>query len=107
MELGYSIVRDLGGHGVGLEFHEEPHVNHFACKGKGMLLLPGMVFTIEPMINEGSYYCEVLQDDWTVVTKDGSLSAQWEHTILVTEEGVEILVLDYFFTSSYLKQLVK
>ena len=91
-EKGYSIVRDLGGHGVGVDFHEEPHVDHFARKGKGMLLVPGMTFTIEPMINIGGYACEVLEDDWTVVTKDGSLSAQWEHTILVTEEGVEIIV---------------
>jgi methionyl aminopeptidase len=91
-KLGYSIVRDLGGHGVGIKFHEEPHVDHFAKKSKGMLLVPGMVFTIEPMINEGDYHCTVLDDDWTVVTKDGSLSAQWEHTILVTEEGVEIIV---------------
>ncbi len=91
-EQGYSIVRDLGGHGVGVDFHEDPHVDHFARKGKGMLLVPGMTFTIEPMINVGGYACEVLEDDWTVVTKDGSLSAQWEHTILVTEEGVEIIV---------------
>jgi methionine aminopeptidase, type I len=91
-KLGYSVVRDLGGHGVGLKFHEEPHVDHFAKSGKGVLLLPGMVFTIEPMINEGSYKCITLEDDWTVVTKDGLLSAQWEHTIVVTESGVEILV---------------
>ena len=89
---GFSVVRDLGGHGVGVGFHEDPHVDHFAKKGKGVLLLPGMIFTIEPMINEGSYKCETLEDDWTVVTKDGSLSAQWEHTILVTEKGVEIIV---------------
>lgn len=91
-ELGYSVVRDLGGHGVGLKFHEEPHVNHYARNGKGMLLVPGMVFTIEPMINEGGYECDTLEDDWTVVTRDGSLSAQWEHTIVVTEDGVEIIV---------------
>ena len=90
--LGYSIVRDLGGHGVGIEFHEEPHVDHFARKGKGVLLIPGMVFTIEPMINEGEYHCEVLEDEWTVITRDGSLSAQWEHTLVVTETGVEIIV---------------
>lgn len=89
---GYSVVRALGGHGVGLKIHEEPHVDHFARKGKGILLLPGMVFTVEPMINEGTYECYVLDDDWTVVTKDGLLSAQWEHTILVTETGTEILV---------------
>jgi methionyl aminopeptidase len=91
-KLGYSVVRDLGGHGVGLKFHEEPHVNHFTCRGKGMLLVPGMVFTIEPMINEGGYECDTLLDNWTVVTRDGSLSAQWEHTIVVTENGVEIIV---------------
>lgn len=91
-KLGYSVVRDLGGHGVGLKFHEEPHVDHFAKPGKGVLLLPGMVFTIEPMINEGGYECVTLEDGWTVITKDGSLSAQWEHTIVVTEDGVEILV---------------
>lgn len=91
-KLGYSVVRDLGGHGVGLKFHEDPHVDHFAKSGKGVLLLPGMVFTVEPMINEGGYECITLENDWTVVTKDGSLSAQWEHTIVVTENGVEILV---------------
>lgn len=91
-KLGYSVVRDLGGHGVGLKFHEEPHVDHFAKDGKGVLLLPGMVFTVEPMINEGDYKCITLDDDWTVLTKDGSLSAQWEHTIVVTENGSEILV---------------
>jgi methionyl aminopeptidase len=89
---GYSVVRDFGGHGVGIKFHEEPHVDHFAKLGKGMLLVPGMVFTVEPMINEGSYECDILEDDWTVVTRDGSLSAQWEHTVVVTEEGVEIIV---------------
>ena len=89
--LGYTVVRRFGGHGVGLEFHEEPHVDHFALRTKGMLLVPGMVFTIEPMVNEGGYDCTILDDEWTVVTKDGSLSAQWEHTIVVTENGVEIL----------------
>jgi methionyl aminopeptidase len=89
---GYSVVRALGGHGVGIKFHEEPHVDHFARAGKGMLLVPGMVFTVEPMINEGTYECNFLDDGWTVVTKDGKLSAQWEHTIAVTETGIEILV---------------
>lgn len=88
---GFSVVRDLGGHGVGIEFHEFPHVNHFKTNEKPILLVPGMVFTIEPMINEGSYRCVCLEDDWTVVTEDNSLSAQWEHTIVVTETGVEIL----------------
>lgn len=90
-KLGYSIVRRYGGHGIGLKFHEEPHVDHFALRGKGVLLVPGMVFTIEPMINEGGYECKVLEDEWTVVTKDGLLSAQWEHTVVVTEDGIEIL----------------
>ncbi len=89
---GFSVVRDYGGHGIGIHFHEDPHVDHFAKPGKGMLLVPGLVFTIEPMINEGSYDCVLLEDDWTVMTKDGGLSAQWEHTIVVTETGVEILV---------------
>ncbi|NLP28461.1 MAG: methionyl aminopeptidase [Clostridia bacterium] len=89
---GYSVVREYGGHGIGRSFHEDPHVDHFARRGKGMLLVPGLVFTVEPMINEGGPECKVLEDDWTVVTRDGSLSAQWEHTIVVTESGVEILV---------------
>lgn len=90
-KMGYSVVRDLGGHGVGIHFHEFPHVDHFKRNDKGVLLVPGMTFTIEPMINAGSYQCEFLEDEWTVVTKDGSLSAQWEHTLVVTHEGVEIL----------------
>lgn len=88
---GFSIVRDYGGHGVGIAFHEFPHVDHYARKDKGVLLLPNMVFTVEPMVNEGGYECLILEDDWTVITKDGSLSAQWEHTIRVTEDGYEIL----------------
>lgn len=89
---GFSVVRDFGGHGVGLEFHEEPFVPHVGRKGEGMILVPGMVFTIEPMINAGSYEIFIdSDDDWTVLTRDGSLSSQWEHTILVTEDGVEIL----------------
>lgn len=90
-QKGYTVVRDLGGHGVGLKFHEDPHVDHFEKKGKGVLMLPGMVFTIEPMINEGSYSVKLAADKWTVKTKDGSLSAQWEYTIAVTETGYEIL----------------
>lgn len=89
---GYSVVRDFGGHGIGLEFHEEPFVAHHGKRGEGMILVPGMVFTIEPMINAGSYEIVVdSNDNWTVLTEDGSLSSQWEHTILVTEDGVEIL----------------
>ena len=89
---GFSVVRDLCGHGVGLEFHEEPDVEHFGRKGTGMLLVPGMVFTIEPMINIGTYRVFVdEEDDWTVVTEDELPSAQWEHTFLMTENGLEIL----------------
>lgn len=91
-EKGYSIVREFGGHGVGNDFHEEPFIYHFANDEKGILMLPGMVFTIEPMLNMGMSSCKVLEDEWTAVTKDGSLSAQWEHTILVTEDGFEVLV---------------
>lgn len=89
---GFSVVRDLCGHGVGLEFHEEPDVEHFGRKGTGMLLVPGMVFTMEPMINMGTYKVFVdEEDDWTVVTEDELPSAQWEHTFLMTENGLEIL----------------
>lgn len=89
---GYSVVRDFGGHGVGLDFHEEPFVPHVGKRGEGMILVPGMVFTVEPMINTGSYEIFIDSDNnWTVLTKDGSLSSQWEHTILVTENGVEII----------------
>ena len=89
---GFSVVRDLCGHGVGLEFHEEPDVEHFGKKGTGMLLVPGMVFTIEPMINMGTHEVFVdEEDDWTVVTEDELPSAQWEHTFVMTENGLEIL----------------
>ena len=89
---GYSVVRDLCGHGVGLKFHEEPEVMHFGRKGTGMLLVPGMVFTIEPMINMGRYDVYIDSDDgWTVLTDDGLPSAQWEHTFVMTETGLEIL----------------
>lgn len=89
---GFSVVRDLCGHGVGLEFHEEPDMEHFGRKGTGMLLVPGMVFTIEPMINMGTYEVFVDEEDgWTVVTEDELPSAQWEHTFLMTENGLEIL----------------
>lgn len=90
---GYSVVRALCGHGVGLKFHDEPNVAHYRTKAKTMILVPNMVFTVEPMINEGHYECYTLDDDWTVVTDDGKLSAQFEHTLLVTETGVEILTL--------------
>ncbi len=89
---GFSVVRDLCGHGVGLEFHEEPDVLHYGRKGTGMLLVPGMVFTIEPMINMGTWEVFVDEEDgWTVVTEDELPSAQWEHTFLMTDHGVEIL----------------
>lgn len=88
----FSVVRDLCGHGVGNEFHEEPDVEHFGKKGTGMLLVPGMVFTIEPMINMGTWEVFIDEEDgWTVVTEDELPSAQWEHTFLMTERGVEIL----------------
>ena len=88
---GFSVVRDFAGHGVGLEFHEAPQVLHYGQPGKGEMLRENMVFTIEPMINMGSYECKILGDGWTAVTADGSLSAQWEHTLLVTNSGAEIL----------------
>ena len=89
---GYSVVIDFAGHGVGNEFHEDPIIPHVGRKGNGMVLAPGMVFTIEPMINEGDYHLYIDEDNgWTSYTKDGKLSAQWEHTLLVTEHGIEIL----------------
>lgn len=89
---GYSVVRDLSGHGVGLAFHEEPQVDHYGKPGTGMLLVPGMVFTIEPMINMGKFPVNFSRiDGWTVTTRDGLPSAQWEHTFLMTENGLEIL----------------
>ena len=88
---GFSVVRDFAGHGVGIEFHEAPQVLHYGQPGKGEMLRENMVFTIEPMINMGSYECKILGDGWTAVTADGSLSAQWEHTLLVTDSGAEIL----------------
>ncbi|WP_423820794.1 type I methionyl aminopeptidase [Salinisphaera sp. SPP-AMP-43] len=86
-----SVVREYCGHGIGLGFHEEPQVLHYGQAGSGMTLETGMTFTIEPMVNAGKRHVKMLPDGWTVVTKDHSLSAQWEHTILVTETGVEIL----------------
>lgn len=90
---GYSIVREYCGHGIGRKMHEAPQVTHYGKKGKGVVLEPGMVFTIEPMVNQGQNGIEYLEDDWTVVTQDGKLSAQWEHTIAVTDTGYEILTL--------------
>jgi methionyl aminopeptidase len=90
---GYSVVREFCGHGVGSQFHEEPQVLHYGKAGTGLVLQTGMIFTIEPMINAGRRDIRVLGDGWTVVTKDHSLSAQWEHTVLVTDTGWEVLTL--------------
>jgi methionyl aminopeptidase len=90
---GFSVVRDFVGHGVSKIFHTAPQVPHYGTRGRGKRIRPGMVFTIEPMINEGTWEVEVLADKWTAVTKDRKLSAQFEHTISVTENGVEILTL--------------
>ncbi|MAU87853.1 MAG: type I methionyl aminopeptidase [Gammaproteobacteria bacterium] len=89
----YSVVRDYCGHGIGKTYHEEPQVMHYGNRGEGLKLEEGMCFTIEPMINLGSHHSKVLGDGWTVVTKDGKLSAQWEHTVAVTSNGHEILTL--------------
>ena len=91
-ENGFSVVEEVGGHGVGLEMHEDPYVCHVGKFGRGMVLCPGMVFTIEPMINAGTRKIFVDSNDgWTIYTNDGSLSAQFEYTILMTETGYEIL----------------
>jgi len=89
----YSVVREFCGHGIGKNFHEEPQVLHYGKPGEGVVLEAGMILTIEPMLNLGKRHVKVLADGWTAVTKDRSLSAQWEHTILVTENGYEILTL--------------
>ncbi|MDR1297146.1 MAG: type I methionyl aminopeptidase [Deltaproteobacteria bacterium] len=91
--LGFSVVREFGGHGVGLEMHEPPTVPHYGVPGRGLRVRSGMVFTIEPMINQGAREVELLDDGWTVVTADGSLSAQFEHTLVATGSGAEILTL--------------
>jgi methionyl aminopeptidase len=88
---GFSVVREFCGHGIGTKFHEEPQVLHYGRPGTGLELRAGMTFTIEPMINAGKAAISELPDGWTIITKDRSLSAQWEHTILVTESGVEVL----------------
>lgn len=88
---GYGVVRELGGHGVGRRLHEDPHVNHYGRRGHGMRLKEGMTFTIEPMLNQGTPGIDLLRDGWTVVTGDGKLSAQYEHTVAVTADGYEIL----------------
>ena len=90
---GYSVVREYCGHGIGREMHEEPQVLHYGRAGKGLVLKEGMVFTIEPMINQGGAKVKLKKDGWTVVTSDKKLSAQWEHTIAVTSTGFEVLTL--------------
>ncbi|MFZ5511521.1 MAG: type I methionyl aminopeptidase [Pseudomonadota bacterium] len=90
---GFSVVREFCGHGIGRRFHEEPQVLHYGKPGSGLELRPGMIFTIEPMINAGKAAISELPDGWTIVTKDRSLSAQWEHTVLVTETGYEVLTV--------------
>ena len=90
---GYSVVREFCGHGLGRKFHEEPQVMHYGKPGTGVKLVEGMTFTIEPMINAGRRDIRQLADGWTIVTKDHSLSAQWEHTVLVTETGFEVLTV--------------
>lgn len=90
---GFSVVREYCGHGIGRNFHEDPQVLHYGKPGTGLVLEPGMTFTIEPMLNAGKRHVKTLPDDWTVVTKDRSLSAQWEHTIGVTDTGFEIFTL--------------
>lgn len=90
---GYSIVREYCGHGIGKEMHEEPQVLHYGKPGTGEVLQAGMVFTIEPMVNQGSSKIKTKKDGWTVVTRDKKLSAQWEHTVAVTHDGFEVLTL--------------
>jgi methionyl aminopeptidase len=90
---GFSIVREFCGHGIGRRFHEEPQVLHYGRPGTGLKLQPGMIFTVEPMVNAGRPGIRGLADGWTIVTADHSLSAQWEHTVLVTEDGHEVLTL--------------
>ena len=89
----YSVVREYCGHGIGRVFHEEPQVLHYGQPGTGIALESGMTFTVEPMINIGKRHVKLLPDEWTVVTRDRSLSAQWEHTVLVTDDGYEVLTL--------------
>jgi methionyl aminopeptidase len=90
---GYSVVREFCGHGIGAKFHEEPQVLHYGRAGTGLELKAGMIFTVEPMINAGKAPIRQMADGWTIVTKDHSLSAQWEHTVLVTDSGYEVLTL--------------
>ncbi len=91
---GYSVVHEYCGHGIGREFHEDPQILHYGKRGTGVEMKPGMTFTVEPMINLGKRHCKLLKDGWTVITKDKKPSAQFEHTILITEDGYKILTLD-------------
>ena len=91
---GFSVVRDFCGHGIGTTFHKPPNILHYGKKGEGIELQTGMIFTVEPMINLGKRHCKLLKDNWTVVTKDKKPSAQFEHTIVITEDGHRILTLD-------------
>ena len=102
----YGVVREYCGHGIGSEFHEEPQVMHYGKPGTGLTLQAGMIFTIEPMLNAGGKEIRLLPDGWTVVTKDHSLSAQWEHTILVTESGYEVLTLRAAERETFAKEAV-
>jgi methionyl aminopeptidase len=88
---GFSVVHEYCGHGIGQIYHDDPQVLHYGRRGEGLVLKPGMLFTIEPMINAGKRHCKQLPDGWTVVTKDHSLSAQWEHMVAVTEDGYEVI----------------
>ena len=88
---GYRVVRNFVGHGIGQQMHELPQVPNYGRKGRGPRLLPGMVFAIEPMVNVGTHHVRMLEDEWTAVTKDGALSAHFEHTVLITEDGPEVL----------------
>jgi methionyl aminopeptidase len=97
----FSVVREYCGHGIGKTFHESPQVLHYGNKGQGLALKKGMTFTIEPMINIGKRHSKLLADDWTVITKDKSLSAQWEHTMVVTETGVEVLTVSDQYKFDY------
>ncbi|MCB5184377.1 type I methionyl aminopeptidase [Methylobacillus gramineus] len=103
---GFSVVREFCGHGIGKNFHEDPQVLHYGQPGKGATLKAGMIFTVEPMINAGKRDIKQLGDGWTIVTKDHSLSAQWEHTVLVTEQGYEVLTVSAGTpaTPSFIKQ---
>ena len=92
-EQRFSVVREYCGHGIGRVFHEDPQVLHYGRPGTGVELVPGMTITVEPMVNAGKRDVKLLSDGWTVVTKDHSLSAQWEHTVLVTDTGFEVLTL--------------